>query len=104
MRSAARNASAMIVMVGLGGREYRSEHLKATFEVLSSLPLDKNDLVYLSPFVLQPGTPGYGKLGGQARITPMSEAEIESDLQRLATSLRQIGVKTSRYDIREFIY
>ena len=94
----------LIVMVGLGGREYRSEHLTTTFEVLSSLSLDRNDLIYLSPFVLQPGTPGYGNMEGEARITPMSEAEIESDLQRLAASLRQIGVKTGRYDIREFIY
>jgi hypothetical protein len=34
----------------------------------------------------------------------MSEDEIEAELQQMATRIRGFGVKTSRYDIREFIY
>jgi len=94
----------LIVIVGLGGREYQSEHSRASIEVLESLPLDETDLVYLSPLVLQPGTTNYLSRGGDTPLTPMSEDEIEAELQQMATRIRGFGVKTSRYDIREFIY
>ena len=94
----------LILMVGLGGHEYQSEHSRASLEVLESLPLDESDLIYLSPLVQQPGTTDYLSRRGDRRITPMSEGEIEAELQGLATRIRGFGVKASRYDIREFIY
>lgn len=94
----------LILMVGLGGREYRSEHSRASLEVLEALPLDQSDLVYLSPLVVHPGTTDYLSRQGDALLTPMSEDEIEAELQLLATAIREFGIRTSRYDIREFIY
>jgi len=93
----------LIVMVGLGGEEYRQRHRDASQQLLLGLPLDRQDLVYLSPFVEhQDGR--YHERRVEAGLTPMNEAEVESELAHLATGLRRRGMKVSRYDIREFVY
>lgn len=93
----------LIVMVGLGGREYRERHRSATLDSLASMPLNEGDLVYLSPFV-ETAASRYGARRADAGLTPMSETEIEDELQELASRIRTLGIKASRYDIREFIY
>ena len=94
----------LILMVGLGGQEHRVEHARASLAVLERLPLDDSDLVYLSPFV-EPAGPGTAtKRKAMAAFTSMTEAEIEEELQRLARTIRALGIRASRYDIREFIY
>ena len=41
----------LIVMVGIGGAQFRDAHLRDTVALIERLPLDAGDLVYLSPFV-----------------------------------------------------
>ncbi len=94
----------LILLIGLGGREYRTEHSRASLEVLGRLPLGDGDLVYLSPLVESPAALERRRLAGQTSFTPMDEDEIETELHRLASEVRRLGIKTSRYDIREFIY
>jgi radical SAM superfamily enzyme YgiQ (UPF0313 family) len=94
----------LILMMGLGGREYRTEHARASLDILERLPLDKADLVYLSPFVEGPKSVDLGTDSASSSLTPMSEAEVEVELQRFAVRVRMLGIKASRYDIREFIY
>ena len=94
----------LILMVGLGGREHRAEHARASVEVLDSLGLGDSDLVYLSPCVEPSGSGGRRNREETRAYTPMTEAEIETDLQQLAKTIRGLGVKVSRYDIREFVY
>jgi hypothetical protein len=67
------------------------------------MPLGAEDLVYLSPFVEQNGS-AYQRHRVEKRLDPMDEAEIESELERLAAKIRARGLKASHYDIREFIY
>ena len=93
----------LIVMVGLGGQEYRERHRNASRDLLLRLPLDRQDLIYLSPFVEQ-GNTDYGQHRLDAGLTAMSEVEIELELAGLARDLRGEGLRASRYDIREFIY
>ena len=38
-------------MVGVGGDRFAAEHVKRTISLLSRLPLERGDLVYLSPFI-----------------------------------------------------
>jgi len=92
-----------ILMVGLGGVEYRRRHREASLELLLRLPLDRNDLVYLSPFVEHQES-RYRELRVAAGLTAMDEAAVEIELDSLAGRLRQGGLKVSRYDIREFVY
>jgi len=93
----------LIVMVGLGGSQYREDHARATLKALKAMPLSSEDLVYLSPFVEQSGSV-YQRQRVEKRLDPMDETEIESELERLAVKIRARGLKVSRYDIREFIY
>ena len=94
----------LILMMGLGGREYRIEHARASLDVLERLPLDKTDLVYLSPFVEGPKSVDLGLDSASSDLTPMTEEEVEVELQRFAGRVRRLGIQASRYDIREFIY
>lgn len=93
----------LIVMMGLGGVEFRDRHRKATRDLLLRLGLERQDLVYLSPFVEHLDSE-YGRRRKEAGLTPMSEAEVESEISGLAKDLRSDGLRVSRYDIREFIY
>lgn len=93
----------LIVMVGLGGSEYRERHRTASRELLLRLPLDRRDLIYLSPFV-EHGDTVSSRYCSNAGWTPLTETEIEVELAGLAGELRSDGLRASRYDIREFLY
>ncbi|HHO57681.1 MAG TPA: radical SAM protein [Oceanithermus profundus] len=93
----------LIVMVGVGGRGYREAHARATLAALARMPLDRRDLVYLSPFVEHPDSV-YARERAAAGLEPMSWDEIEAETARLAAEVRRLGVRAARYDIREFIY
>ena len=94
----------LILMIGVGGQEYRLEHARASLEALKRLPLDESDLVYLSPFVEGAKSADLATESAETRVPPMTEQEIEVELQRFARQVRGLGIKASRYDIREFIY
>src|SRR5690606_10060049 len=96
-------AVGLIVMVGVGGLEYRQAHAEATMAAIEAMPLGPGDLVYLSPFIEHPGSV-YATRRVEASLTPMGEDDVEAELQRLATRLRRAGFRAARYDIREFIY
>ncbi|HEX2863701.1 MAG TPA: radical SAM protein [Deinococcales bacterium] len=93
----------LIVMVGVGGREWQARHRAATLQVLTAMPLDARDLVYLSPFQ-EHGESRYTLERQQAGLTPMTGPEVETELKALTTELKRRGRRAARYDIREFIY
>jgi hypothetical protein len=93
----------LIVMVGLGGKEYRDHHRRASRDLLLGLPLDDGDLIYLSPFVEHPEG-RYHTRRHEERLTAMGEDEVEEELAGLAGELRESGLRVGRYDIREFVY
>lgn len=93
----------LILMVGVGGQEFRESHAKASLEALQKMPLDAHDLIYLSPFVEHPGFT-YSDRREAAGLTPMTEPEVETALAALAKQVRALGLKAARYDIREFLY
>jgi radical SAM superfamily enzyme YgiQ (UPF0313 family) len=96
-------AVSVIIMVGIGGKKYREEHRRDTLKALADLPWDEKDLIYLSPFIEQPGT-GYVLQREEEKLIPLSEEETEEEIRLLAEELRMTGVKVGRYDIRDFIY
>lgn len=93
----------LIVMAGVGGREWREEHERETFDALSRMQLDNDDLLYISPFVEDPESE-YTKERHKAGLTALEEEEIEEAFSAMAQAARSLGIKTSRYDIRDFIY
>lgn len=100
-------AVGVIVLVGAGGEPFQEAHVRETTRVINAMPLDENDLVYLSEVVDYPGST-YSALVAADGITPLDAGEIERQTAALRTGLQfrdaQHAPKVSSYDIREFIY
>jgi radical SAM superfamily enzyme YgiQ (UPF0313 family) len=96
----------LIVMTGIGGREYASQHVTNTARALSGMPLGTGDIVYFSPFT-DPAGSEYGRRAAAAGIHPLPDTEMcqqETILRAALPAARAGGPQCSRYDIREFIY
>lgn len=96
-------AVSLIVMVGLGGRGFRDRHREATLSALLEMPLDRGDLIYLSPFAEEPGSAYAARREGEG-LEAMTAGEIEAETEVYAKVLRGKGLRVGRYDIREFVY
>lgn len=100
-------AVGVIVLVGAGGEKFARAHVQHTAELVNALPLDERDLIYLSELVdFPPST--YSRLADKAGIRPLSESEIQGQMQALREAFTfQAAAHSphvSLYDIREFVY
>lgn len=97
----------LIFMVGIGGQRYRRAHFADTVALLQQLPLGDGDLIYLSPFVPDAGSP-YVDDAAAAGIVALDEDELAAEEARFRDALlpwaKAHGVRISRYDVREFVY
>jgi radical SAM superfamily enzyme YgiQ (UPF0313 family) len=97
----------LIVMIGVGGEVYREAHRRDTIALIQQMPLDANDILYLSPFVADPASI-YTEDIEAAEIESMTEDAIEQEMARFRATLKPWaqprGIRISTYDIREFIY
>ncbi len=100
-------AVGIIILAGAGGESYAKQHVRHTAEIVNAMPLDEDDLVYLSELVDYPGS-NYSALAQQAGIRPLTVEEIEEQMRQMRNGFRfrQDGhaPKVSYYDVREFIY
>jgi hypothetical protein len=96
----------VIVMVGIGGGWYGERHVSETLAAVNAMRLDSGDILYLSPLAAEPDSP-YRQQEREAGIHPLTEEEIDRQLQTLKAGLRfESGnrPKIAVYDIRDFIY
>ncbi|MDT3683100.1 MAG: radical SAM protein [Truepera sp.] len=95
----------VIVMVGAGGRRFAEAHLADSLALLERLPLDAEDLVYLSPFVLQPGS-AYETRAAEGGVEPLDEDEAAAQYAAFRAGARsRVGAaKVALYHIDEFVY
>ncbi len=98
-------AAGLIFLVGVGGARFREAHREETARIVSSLPLDANDIVYLSPFRLVEGS-AYARWAAAEGIEPPARAEIGADARLLAERIRAAGspVKAAYYPLEHFVY
>lgn len=100
-------AVVVILMVGLGGKRYRREHLRDTVSLVRSLPLDRGDIVYLSQFEPTSTAP-YLSIAEAEKIIPLSPAGLRDEVHRWKTLLvRELGgrgIKIAPYSFQRFIY
>jgi radical SAM superfamily enzyme YgiQ (UPF0313 family) len=95
----------VIVMTGIGGKQYAEAHVSHTVEVLLEMNLGEGDLVYFSPFV-EEGTE-YRELAEARGVQPLSEEEMAAQRDAIQSALRarwKDWPATALYDIREFVY
>ncbi len=96
----------VIVMAGVGGAQFTDAHLTHTLELLNALPLDTNDLVYLSAFVEHPHS-DYAAAARAVGIRSLTPLEVHEQIRGFQRGLRFAptrGPRIARYDIDEFLY
>jgi radical SAM superfamily enzyme YgiQ (UPF0313 family) len=96
----------LIFLLGAGGSRYYHDHAADTARLLSSLPLDKQDIVYLSELVADARSE-YAQWAECEHVEALSPGEMREQEQVIRQGLRPVdegGPRVSRYDVREFIY
>ena len=96
---------AAILMVGAGGARYADGHLRDSAALLRRLPLGREDVVYLSPFVRHPGS-RYDQLARENDARDLTRAERDAQEAALRAAAREAvpNARIARYSIDEFIY
>jgi radical SAM superfamily enzyme YgiQ (UPF0313 family) len=95
----------LIFIIGLGGQRYRDSHFETSMELLSRLPLERPDRIYLSPLTLG-ASHDYAETARANDWGRLADEEVESELNRWKETLAEHlpGVSTSLYNIRHFAY
>ncbi len=101
-------AAAVIVLLGAGGARFDQEHVAQTAEVLSTMELTPDDLLYLSEYVDDPSLEYGRRAKGAADLQPLPPLRAREQGDAIARALRSKGgarpPRIVRYDIREFVY
>lgn len=91
-------AVGLMILLGIGGEEFSDRHVEETRNLLDSLSLSKEDIVFLSPLFVGereevlPGVPA----------PPSLERVIRREEKCFRDSLS--GPRISRYDVEQFVY
>jgi radical SAM superfamily enzyme YgiQ (UPF0313 family) len=86
----------VIFLAGLG-----AAHVEASARLCGALPLDERDVVYVSPLVVEPGSP----LAAQLEKRGLLRAQVEIDAEANVLRARLAGrAKVARYDVRRWVY
>jgi hypothetical protein len=95
----------VIVMVGLGGRRFASDHVVDTIAAVNDMRLGPGDLLFFSDLVEVPGT-AYPLTAAAADVEPLSLDERLRQLDAIRAGLVFEGrpPQLARYDVREFVY
>ncbi len=95
----------VIVLVGVGGDPFALDHRMRTLDLLACLPLDKNDIIYLSPFV-DPDNVRYHQWIRSQGIVSWNKQKIFEEMRRFRDSLTSLSgkPKVTLYSIEEHLY
>ncbi len=102
----------IIVIAGVGGRIFWNEHVNKTAEIISRIPLDKDDLIYISPLVKYKDVP-YARIEKELGLGELNNDEILTQTKELKSKIKEtfekINNKTfpstiAKYDLKEFVY
>ena len=96
---------AVILLVGAGGKRFAERHVKDTLAALSRLPLERGDLVYLSPFV-EPEDTGYQEAISSSGIEALSAEALRAQYEWLRQALAAMhpGIRVTLYAISQHLY
>jgi hypothetical protein len=95
----------VIVLVGAGGERFSGAHVARTIEVLDTMSLGPDDIVYLSEYVDDP-TLAYGRrAAGEPDLAPLPPDRARAQHAAIMGAIRRSpGPRLARYDLREFVY
>lgn len=96
----------VILMTGVGGKKYFSEHIEESAKIINEMNLDKNDIVYFSEFVSY-GIQNYLDLLEGEGIEDNSPEDAKIQTEEIKSRLFpnwQEKPRMTKYEIKEFIY
>lgn len=97
----------VILMIGLGGKQYQSLHREDSASLIAQLPLGKGDIIYLSEFTPNPATPYLVRAANEA-IEALSQEEIAAESRtwkkELSTQLEGSDAKVAPYNFKRFMF
>lgn len=93
-----------MLVAGVGGETLAAEHVDRTVDLVTDLPLDGGDVVYLSPLVDTPGT-AYAADARERGIEPLDERAVLDQLGTLYARLAgAVDARVSTYRAADFAY
>ena len=100
-------AVSVIVMVGAGGLRYDAGHVADTVALLNAMPLDGDDLIYLSPFQEHPGSV-YAVAAVAAGVEPLPQSAVQDQAAAIQGGYTPPkpgdAPRFAPYHIDEFVY
>ncbi len=95
----------LIFIVGLGGHRYREAHFQSSMELLSNLPLERADRIYLSPLVVEPSAE-YDEIAEEHHWDFLTNQEVDREMSRWKEAAGKLhpSLPASLYNIRLFTY
>lgn len=98
-----------IILVGAGGEKYKEQHELETLELLKSMELNSNDIIYFSEIVTHPNTQ-YAIGMENENIQPCSNADMEKQILFMKSKIKawypegKNSPQIAKYEIRDFLY
>ncbi|MGC8661994.1 MAG: radical SAM protein [Nitrososphaeria archaeon] len=103
-------STGIITLAGAGGKKYYREHVESTAEFISGLPLDRNDVVYISPLYIYQTLP-YAEISREVgELTKEEEWQqymlLKSLINKKYRSVHcyELDAPVVTYDLAESIY
>jgi hypothetical protein len=93
----------IILLVGVGGKEYERKHLGASIDFIERSPLTSGDRVYLSEVVEYTDAP-YSQRMEHDRIPRLTEDEMKKQMDVFKEAIRKRGLQPVPYRIDPFVY
>lgn len=97
----------VIILIGLGGDAFFEAHVRDTIALLNEMPLDRGDILYLSPLYVHPGS-DYEEKARAFGLRALTPQELKHQIRRIREGLRFASSaerpRVSLYDVREFVY
>jgi hypothetical protein len=101
-------AAGLIVLLGAGGERFADAHAARTAEVLTSMGLGAEDLVYFSEYVDDPGLAYGRRAAGAPDLQPLSSTRCAELRRSILAGLRPADParppRSATYGIEEFVY
>lgn len=99
-------AVSLIVMTGVGGRQFSERHAVQTSALLNALPLERRDNIVFSEFFVLPGAQ-YAADAQEAGLVPMGRVECREQMREmrgLLTFPPDQAPHRQMYDARQLLY
>ncbi len=96
-------ATDIILLVGIGGKEFEVRHVKASVDFIERSPLTKGDRVYLSEVVEYTDAP-YSRRMEHDRMPRLTEREFKKQMDVFKVEVKKRGLQPVPYRIDPFVY